>query len=426
MGYLIAVLSLGRFCATLPMGYFCDKYRHKVSLLISSCVIGLGAVVWANVSLTRSLYLLYTAQFLLGVGSGSLGVTRSYVVEQVEPQHCTEMLAYLTALQYAGFTVSPIIGAALSAWGQRISPYWSFGLPAYFLALLAELSVVMLWSVFQDIDGGSSSAPAAAATAKPKTEQSNSENAKNLSRQWLTVAVLLIALNVTVRGSIAVYETLGAEIWSNDYRLNPVQLGTLVTLSGGVGSLQLVFFRYLWTSRFSEITLILIGLHIMIQAQVVMHAYGTTLPTAQQFMVSIVLMYAFGYPLAQTATLGVFSKLQKAGPQAALMSYFAAAGSLARIVIPIATGYLDKIEDNSPFLMIILMVSLSTVALLLLKSTIHQSLSPSTSNDVERAAAVPPLTLGLLINSLTKWDVVLVLLMLTLAVGSIVLFVRAL
>jgi ceroid-lipofuscinosis MFS transporter 7 len=47
--------------------------------------------------------MLYIAQFTLGLGTGSLGVTRSFIVEQTIAEKRTYRLARLSALQYAGF-----------------------------------------------------------------------------------------------------------------------------------------------------------------------------------------------------------------------------------------------------------------------------------------------------------------------------------
>ena len=79
-------------------------------------------------------------------------------------------------------------------------------------------------------------------------------------------------------------------------------------------------------------------------------------------------MYAIGYPIGHTAVLGAFSKIQKSGPQAVLMGWFATAGSLSRIVFPILSGYLDKAVKNSPFNMVLFVLSLSYMSIVMLKT----------------------------------------------------------
>ncbi|KAJ1387074.1 major facilitator superfamily domain-containing protein, partial [Ochromonadaceae sp. CCMP2298] len=120
LGYVVAAFSIGRLVVTVPLGYFCDRYRHRRSLLIASTVLCCGALLWANVFLLGHLYWLLAAQLALGIGSGSLGVTRSFVAEQMPPSQRTETMGLMFALQYAGFTVSPIVGSVLSTMGKKI------------------------------------------------------------------------------------------------------------------------------------------------------------------------------------------------------------------------------------------------------------------------------------------------------------------
>lgn len=82
---------------------------------------------------------------------GSLGVTRSYIVEQTAPNQRTYSLARLSALQYAGFSMTPLVGAALVVAGGSISPFWEYALPAYLIGLLGLLCIITLYYPFEDI-----------------------------------------------------------------------------------------------------------------------------------------------------------------------------------------------------------------------------------------------------------------------------------
>lgn len=59
------------------------------------------------------LFLLILAQLVMGLGSGTLGVTRGYVADITPRNERTSWIGYLTAVQYAGFTVMPGVGALL-------------------------------------------------------------------------------------------------------------------------------------------------------------------------------------------------------------------------------------------------------------------------------------------------------------------------
>jgi len=65
-------------------------------------------------------------------------------------------------------------------------------------------------------------------------------------------------------------------------------------------------------------------------------------------MVAIVLVYSVGYPVANSAALGIFSQLPKR-TRAAEQGRFALAGSVARCVAPIVTGYMEHSERTSSF-----------------------------------------------------------------------------
>ena len=298
LGYLVAMFSIGRLIVTAPFGYLSDRYRHKLPLLISSFILVLGSIIWANAFTTNRISVLYVAQFLLGVGSGSLGVTRSFVVEQCEPKKRTETLALITALQYAGFTVSPIVGSWLHSLGGGTSLYMSFALPSYLIALLALWCLIALLSVFEniptapvvythstksigsfkaddscveeeedkvtvkvpissdqvvsekevkDVENRVESAPSIGISSK-KISDSDAQLAQN---GMFYVIIGMFLLNISTKGSIAVYETLGAQIGLIDYKMSSVALGALISASGAVGFCQLMLFSRVWTKNFS-------------------------------------------------------------------------------------------------------------------------------------------------------------------------------
>lgn len=151
-GYLVASFSIGRLVITNLLGVYASKYGHRSALLISQYSLMLGSLLWANAYLLNSLPTLYCAQVLMGLGTGSLGVTRSYVSEQTPPNERTASLAHLTSLQYAGFAVTPLLGSGLIELGRLWSNYWPFALPAYTVFACSLSCAVLLYMCFEDID----------------------------------------------------------------------------------------------------------------------------------------------------------------------------------------------------------------------------------------------------------------------------------
>ena len=240
------------------MGVISDQYRHRAALILSGIILTAGAVLWANVQFIGPLGVLYLAQFVLGLGTGSLGVTRSYVAEQVAPAKRTYMLARLSALQYAGFAATPLLGSALVVTGGTISMVWEYALPGYLVLALALLCLWLLVYQFQDIKNMYEHTPekpsvhelsvnplvvaeegefeasmirGKGANEKDVTEFKPLENEDN-KRLRNRVFMLMMFLNFTTRGGIAVYETQGSQILLDEYNLPQWQLGLLVSIAG--------------------------------------------------------------------------------------------------------------------------------------------------------------------------------------------------
>lgn len=424
LGYLVATFSLGRLLMTTPIGYFCDMYRHRAALMITSAMLVLGAVLWANAG---TLPLLFLAQFVIGVGSGSLGITRSFVVEQCPVERRTQLLSLLTALQYAGFTCSPFIGSGLSALAPA-DTYWYFSLPAYFVGLLSLYACVALYVIFRDISieeeagprlptqkaAGGPGAGVSIELVKPMPEVGGSDakkedkevvpsrdveevtnpllamarvpaveeagkppgigpaataaDTKDAAAPTLSdasiVMLIMILLNITTKGSIAVFETLGAQLLAVYYSISSLNLGVIVSAAGAVGVVNLLLFKDVWCAYFTDVQLIQGGIFLMCVSILLILAYGGERPDVSTFLSGFILIYAVGYPIAHTACLGAFAKIQKSGRQATLMGLFATAGSLARIVLPIASSYLYvNVSYNGPFSLVLLLLTLSLLGI---------------------------------------------------------------
>lgn len=268
------------------MGILSDKYRHRAALIFAGVIFSFGAALWGNVQFIGPLAVLYCAQFILGLGTGSLGVTRSYIVEQVAPAKRTYMLARLSALQYAGFAATPLLGSALVVAGSAISTTMEFALPGYLVLLLSLICLALLVFVFQDIQEMYVHEPAEQnklleMTSNPmnqtnedahantssddlvssSTPQDDTTNTYNpiITRQTTVdvesrtvpvstetndnvilrnrVFALMMFLNFTTRGGIAVYETQGSQILLDQYHMPQWKLGLLVSMAGKQSSL---------------------------------------------------------------------------------------------------------------------------------------------------------------------------------------------
>jgi MFS family permease len=424
---------------TLPMGILTDRYRHRFALLISSVILCLGAAVWANVKFLGGLPTLYIAQTILGLGTGSLGVTRSYVVEQSLFETRTARLARLSSLQYAGFAMTPLIGSFFLFLGRHLAADFRYSLPAYLILFLSLICSGLLYYPFQNIEeklfappseaeivinpmmlptsppihncdehiagwGGEDEEHLLAATRNqgssprplsntmtvrqpleidvnsiancasddaPASPFPTTPTSRPSSRQ--TIFLLMIFLNFTTRGCIAVYETEISRILLDNYHIKPLQFGTIITVAGFVGTIQMVYFKQFWSNHFSDYSLMLGGLGLITFSQLLVIPFSALSkePELWQIVLAVVVMYSFSYPVGNSAILGSFSKIQKTGKQALFQSHFALMGSVARICFPLASGYSETyLIANSSFNLVMISASLSLILIIYWKEQI--------------------------------------------------------
>merc|ERR1719491_2541578 len=79
-----------------------------------------------------------------------------------------------------------------------------------------------------------------------------------------------------------------------------------------------------------------------------------------RYYISIFMIYSIGYPIGHTAVIGLFSKIVGRRPQGTILGWFASAGSLARMIFPIISGYVANYFGISAlFYMLIAVLSTS-------------------------------------------------------------------
>ena len=435
LGFLVSIFSFGRYIIAKRLGIIADVYRHRASLMISGVIFILGGIFWSISPFASTLPLLYIAQFTLGLGTGSLGVTRSYVVEQTTPQTRTYMLAYLTMLQYGGFTVTPLIGALLVVIGGTISESCKYAFPAIMVLLLAIVSTLMLVFIFKDFEVAYEEPPAEVKNKEalasknkndivipaPRDEEGKDGDVSMTVKSYIPptnsmstpideesimppektkeviqpskdeqklVFQALILLNFTQRGLIAIFEVQGSAILLDTYNLSEISLGIIVTMAGIIGTIQCYKFRDFWTKKFTNWSMMFWGVFTMILSQlsIIYWGKGTSTPL-WVYIIALYSVYSFGYPVGNSAALGSFSMVQKAGRMAKAQSQFSRMGSAARVIMPVLSEAVTQyVQDQGGFSVGLFMMAITLIGMLLNYNKIlfytvgHDSIDDSFAN----------------------------------------------
>jgi len=231
---------------------------------------------------------------------------------------------------------------------------------------------------------------------------------KNLNLEYLqsllsyNIYYILILNNITTRGTIVIYETQVSRILLDDYNLSIIDLGIIVSISGLVGTIQLIYFKELYTNNFRDIFLVISFSFIIAVAQLFIlnwiKKYSYSImgilyisESCLLFRVSKLIIYYFividrfvqfrisdrnrfsvfffvfyRFPIANTANLGLFSYSLKYGRQGASQGKFAMSASIARIIFPILSGALEQyVYSNTSFSIVLIMIVCSIIGTLL-------------------------------------------------------------
>ena len=111
LGYSVAAFSFGRILVSPLFGRWSFTYGYSKTFLLSCSILLVGTLLYSQVQNVGRPEFLIVAQICLGIGSGTLGVTRAFVAEVTAQRTRTTYMAWITAVQYAGFTVTPFVGA---------------------------------------------------------------------------------------------------------------------------------------------------------------------------------------------------------------------------------------------------------------------------------------------------------------------------
>ena len=116
-------------------------------------------------------------------------------------------------------------------------------------------------------------------------------------------------LNIATKGNIACFETLGVAIAQENFDMMASRAGIIIALCGVVGVINLLNMGVL-EQRYTDVQIIIGGMITMIIGICFLcfiDNHDDNNPT-WIYVVAMMLLYGFGYPIGHTAVIGLFSK----------------------------------------------------------------------------------------------------------------------
>jgi ceroid-lipofuscinosis MFS transporter 7 len=115
-------------------------------------------------------------------------------------------------------------------------------------------------------------------------------------------------LNVSTKGSISSFETLGVSIAELHFDMSSSRAGTIVASCGTIGVVALLSMGYL-ANYCTDIQLICGGMVVMCTGILSLAFLDDDAGNPSwKYILAIFLVYSIGYPIGHTAVIGLFSK----------------------------------------------------------------------------------------------------------------------
>ena len=128
---------------------------------------------------------------------------------------------------------------------------------------------------------------------------SNNNSSNTLSSEAYRMAIGGCLLNITTKGTIGVFETIGLMFVTKNYNWNGVTAGLTISICGSIGVLFLISFSLL-LKFVKDVDLVLYGMMTMtLSCLLMIRIFFSTIPQWEYFS-AIVMMYSIGYPIGHT------------------------------------------------------------------------------------------------------------------------------
>lgn len=305
-------------CAPL-WGRLSDRIGRRPVLLmtIAGTALSLAALGFAG-----SLAGVLAARVVAGAFAANLGVASAYIADVTPEQERTRWMGLLGASFGVGFVLGPLLGALLVPFG--------YGVPMLFAAGLAALNGGFAFAVLRE--------PEARAAAPARAGRFSALRDSRVR--------LLCAANLLFSIAVTQLETLFAFFMRDRFAWEAHQFaGLLVAMAVVMGGVQGGAMKAL-SARFSERALVGGGGVLLALAFLAI----PSMPTVA-LLVAPLVAAAVGRGVAQPALLSLASLAAPAGGRGTVMGAFQAAGSLARVVGPLAGGFLYDRGLAGPFVL---------------------------------------------------------------------------
>lgn len=348
------------------MGHYTEKFGIKLLYQISCALNLLGSVMFAYAFQANNIWLMIAARTVTGLGGGVLAPIRAYISRVTDTEDRFFYMGILTAAQYFGFTICPVMALGfylLAIPGSAIMSEDTA--PAWILTVISAGLWMMISVAFHEDDIGyeaieDRSEDQAAETqdelqplqrrnrAAADDDDSDEEDPRPATNgvrglmateaaMVVTIGVLLyMYLNFVSRGVIAMSETVSTTTYKELYHLKPQELirsSAFFYGKAGIIGYGVFLFMLVCAKRWVHEGTMLVFAFSCLTVGLALLAFSTWAHSVAAFDVGFLLVWSLGFPIKQTCLMSSFSKLLGDRPQGPMQGYIGTVGA-AGVFVP--------------------------------------------------------------------------------------------
>ncbi|KAJ3276839.1 hypothetical protein HDV01_002894 [Terramyces sp. JEL0728] len=293
-------------------------------------------------------FMVILSRFVVGFGSGTLGVTRSFITEISLEKDKLQNINRSVFSQYSGFTLSPLISEAILFYTTNTSIKHNAALHGLTMCVLYLLVLILLFKLPPQDDFCKSSCFTIETGDEEKLgmiqatpHKSDPTVCKEFAISEYYCFILFILINFLLRGILGAMETtLSSTFFSLSGNVKTeIAVMACNRFFIGIGLFGMAIFYFIpgIVESISAFNTLLVG--------ILSFSVGSLLTSplidnqsVVLFVVASVLIWSVGSPIAQTLTISSFSKMIGSKPSPLAMGWLTTAGSLGRIALPLLAG----------------------------------------------------------------------------------------
>ncbi|MEN8185375.1 MAG: MFS transporter [Myxococcota bacterium] len=320
LGFLLMVYAAAQFVCAPLWGRLSDRIGRRPVMLLTVAGTSLSLLA---MGLADSLEWLFLARILGGCFAANVGVASAYIADVTGEDERTRWMGMLGASFGVGFVLGPAIGGILAPYGYAV--------PMLVAAGLAALNFGQ--AVFSLREP-----PRHARADGQGAEVRRLTVLRDPLIRWLCLSNLLFSVAVTQLETVFAFFMM--DRFSYDAREVALILVGMAVVMGGIqgGGMKAL------SERFAERTLVIAGTGLLAGAFLALPASPSV-----GVLLAPLGVAAVGRAIVQPSLMSLVSVAAEPERRGIAMGTFQSAASLARVVGPVAAGWLYDREDAAPF-----------------------------------------------------------------------------